>query len=95
MNIEFQDDFELDEEDVSSVFLYATRDGAAIQIRIDAGALLEAAPGNSVEDAGDQFLDSRALFEEIAIRLIQQGRAPSGYLEINGGDVREWHAKES
>jgi Protein of unknown function (DUF1488) len=93
MDIEFQDDFELDEDDISSVFFYAMCDGTPIQIRVDAGALLEAAPDSSAEDAADQFLDSRARFEEIATRLIQQGRAARGYLEIKGDDVRDRHAK--
>ncbi|MDB5825753.1 MAG: hypothetical protein JWR21_4457 [Herminiimonas sp.] len=87
MNIEFQDDFELDEDDISSVFFYATCDGAPVQIRADAGALLKTAPDNFYEDTSDQFLDSRKRFEDIAIELIQQGRVQNGYLEIKGEDV--------
>lgn len=87
MKIEFQDDFELDEDDISSVFFYATCDGAPVQIRVDAGALLKDAPGNFYEDASDQFLDSRQRFEEIAVQLMQQGRVQQGYLEIKGEDV--------
>lgn len=89
MDIDFQDGFELDEDDLDSVFFYATRDGAPIQIRVDAGALGIVAPGNIREDASDQFLDSRASFEALAAKLIQQGRAQDGYLEITATAVAE------
>ncbi|HJW05227.1 MAG TPA: DUF1488 family protein [Rhodanobacter sp.] len=89
MDIDFQDRFELDEDDLDSVFFYATCDGAPIQIRVDAGALRIVAPGNIREDASDQFLDSRARFETLAARLIQQGCAQDGYLEITATDVAE------
>ena len=88
MDIEFQEGFELDADDISSVFFYATRRGAPIQIRVDAGALQAVAPDNVMEDAGDQFLDSRARFEALAIKLIQEGRAQRGYLEITAEDIR-------
>ncbi len=87
MDIEFQEDFDLDAEDISSIFFYATCDGAPVQIRVDAGALQAVAPGNMMEDVSDQFLDSRARFEDIATELIQQGRAQRGYLEITAADI--------
>lgn len=89
MDINFQDGFELDEDDLDSVFFYATCDGAPVQIRVDAGALGIVAPGNIREAASDQFLDSRASFEALAAKLIRQGRAQGGYLELTAKDVAE------
>jgi hypothetical protein len=89
MDVKFQEGFELDEDDLASVFFYADCDGKPVQIRVDEGALMEAAPGSyRQEDAADQFLDSRGRFEEIAKHLIESGRARGGYLEITAGDLR-------